>query len=116
MDKTVERQSFGKHIRSLRETKGKLLRQAAADLDVDQAVLSKLENGLLLPSEAIIEKLAAYYKTGIDELRVQAYAEKIVGEVGEFKHAEKVISLVKEHLASYVGAEKQGKKKSKKEK
>lgn len=112
----MEKQSFGKRIRSLRESKGKLLRQAAADLEIDQAILSKLENGLLSPSEAIIGKLAVYYKTGIDELKVLAYAEKIVGAVGDFKHAEKVILLVKEQLASYGGAGKQGRKKSKKEK
>jgi transcriptional regulator with XRE-family HTH domain len=116
MDKTMERQTFGKHIRSLRESKGKLLRQAAADLEIDQAVLSKLENGLLLPSDAIVEKLASYYRTGVDELKVMAYAEKIVGEVGDFRHAEKVISLVKEHLAAYGGTERQAKKKGKKEK
>lgn len=113
MDKTEKLQTFGLMIRSLREEKGKLLRQAAADLEVDQAVLSKLENGIILPGDDIIEKLGAYYKVNSDELKVLAYAEKIVGSVGEFKHANKVLSLVKEHLANYETKRKEAKRKEK---
>jgi transcriptional regulator with XRE-family HTH domain len=113
MDKTQNTQTLGEMIRSLRETKGKLLRQAAADLDLDQAVLSKLENGIILPNDNIIERLGDYYKVNPDELRVLAYADKILGAVGEFKHAGKVLTLVKEHLSTYATKSKERKLKQK---
>lgn len=38
--------TFGKKIRQARESKGLLLRQIAAQLEVDTATVSKIENGL----------------------------------------------------------------------
>lgn len=37
--------SFGQKIRSLRESQGLLLRQVAAAIEIDQALLSKIERG-----------------------------------------------------------------------
>jgi transcriptional regulator with XRE-family HTH domain len=37
--------NFGKKLRSLRQSKGLLLRQAAAHIEVDTAFLSKVERG-----------------------------------------------------------------------
>jgi len=38
--------TFGQKIRQARESKGLLLRQIAAQLEVDTATISKIENGL----------------------------------------------------------------------
>lgn len=93
--------SFGPQIRALREDKGMLLRQVAADLELDQAVLSKLENGLLLPNDQWIEKFGKYYKVSADELRALAYADRIFKDYGAYEHIDKVIKLVRERVASY---------------
>lgn len=48
-------------LRDLRETNGKTLRQAAKDLDVNPAYLSRVERGEKPASRAIQQRLAAYY-------------------------------------------------------
>ncbi len=101
MDKVHKLKSFGAMIKTLREAKGKLLRQAAADLELDQAILSKLENCLILPSEEQLQRLSSYYKVNLDELKVLSYADRIVSTVGGYKHADRVIALVKEQLNNY---------------
>ncbi len=94
-------QSFGQKIRAFRKTREKLLRQAAADLEIDQAILSKLENGILLPNTRLLQKLSAYYNVPLEELETLAHAEKIVRDYGDYEQIHEVMGLVKELLATY---------------
>ena len=94
-------QSFGQKIRAFRKTREKLLRQTAADLEIDQAILSKLENGILLPNARMLQKLSEYYNVPLDELKTLAHAEKIVRDYGQYEQIHEVIELVKELLGSY---------------
>jgi HTH-type transcriptional regulator, competence development regulator len=48
----------GQIIKTKRETPGLLLRQVAAHVDTDQAILSKIERGERKPSKGNIIKLA----------------------------------------------------------
>jgi transcriptional regulator with XRE-family HTH domain len=50
---------FGQHIRDLREAKSLSVRQVAAQLGLESSYLSKIEHGERLPSEAVLEALAA---------------------------------------------------------
>ena len=93
--------SFGKRLKELRDAKSRLLRKAAADLDIDQSVLSKIENGLLFPNDTLIERIAKYYKVSVDELRVLLYADRIMTDYGGYQYAEKVINSVRERLGEY---------------
>ena len=94
-------QSFGQKIRDFRKTREKLLRQAAADLEIDQAILSKLENGILLPNTRMLQKLSEYYNVPLEELKTLAHAEKIVRDYGHYEQIHEVIGLVKELLGNY---------------
>ena len=94
-------QSFGQKIRAFRQTREKLLRQAAADLETDQATLSKLENGILLPTARMLQKLSEYYNVPLEELKTLAHAEKIVRDYGHYEQIQEVIGLVKELLENY---------------
>ena len=94
-------QSFGEKIRTFRKTREKLLRQAAADLELDQAILSKLENGILLPNTRILQKLSEYYNVPLEELETLAHAEKIVRDYGDYEQIHEVMGLVKELLENY---------------
>lgn len=101
MSKSGRYRSFGKQIKELRQSKAKLVRKVAADLDIDQSVLSKLENGLLFPNATLIEKIAKYYHVSLDELKTLLYADKIMSQYATYPHADKVINLVRERLAEY---------------
>ena len=94
-------QSFGQKIRAFRKTREKLLRQVAADLEMDQATLSKLENGILFPNAQMLQKLSEYYDVPLKELKTLAHAEKIVRDYGHYEQIQEVIGLVKELLENY---------------
>ena len=52
---------LGKALRVLREEKRMLLRQAAAEADMDSGLLGNIERGRRLPTEKQIQKLASIY-------------------------------------------------------
>ena len=93
--------SFGTRLKELRKAKNCLLRKVAAELDMDQSILSKIENGLIFPNNNLIEHIAKYYNRPIDELQILLYADKIMTDYGHYPHAQTVISLVKERLSEY---------------
>ncbi len=108
-------QSFGQKIRTFRKNREKLLRQAAADLEIDQAILSKLENGILLPNTRMLQKLSKYYNVPLEELKTLAHAEKIVRDYGHYEQIHEVIGLVRELLGSYELKPKEKQEEGKKE-
>ena len=55
-------ESIGEIIRRLRKEKCEPLRKVAAYLDIDQAVLSKIERGQRKATKKQGEKLANYYE------------------------------------------------------
>ncbi|GAF03613.1 helix-turn-helix domain-containing protein [Saccharicrinis fermentans] len=68
---------LGKKLRELREGKGLLLRQIAADLEVDTALISKLERGERRAQREHITQLASMLKVQEDELVILWLADKI---------------------------------------
>jgi predicted nucleotidyltransferase len=79
--------SLGDKIRSLREEKGLPLRTVSAYLNIDQAILSKIERGQRKASREQVVKLAAYFKVKKNELLIAWLADKIVYEVEDEKFA-----------------------------
>jgi transcriptional regulator with XRE-family HTH domain len=57
-------------LRDLRESNGKSLRQAAKDLEVNPAYLSRVERGEKPASRAIQHRLAAYYEVEPEVIEV----------------------------------------------
>lgn len=55
-------------LRAIRQATGKGLNQAAREVGVEPASLSKWENGKALPGTRSLQKLAAFYQVTIDEL------------------------------------------------
>ena len=59
---------FGKRVRELREENKLLLRQLAAKLDIDPAMLSKIERGDRKAKRELVESLAKLFKVDKNEL------------------------------------------------
>lgn len=70
-------------IRKLREDSGLPLRIVAGALDIDQAILSKIERGQRTVTREQAIKLAAFYKVKEEDLLVAWLSDKIVYAVGE---------------------------------
>jgi len=68
-------------IKTLREEQEIPLRKVAAFLDIDQAILSKIEHSTRNARREQIVQLAAYFKTDEKQLLVQWLAEKILAEL-----------------------------------
>lgn len=68
---------LGETLRQLRESKGLLLRQVAADLDMDTALLSKIERGDRSPKKEQLLRAAILFGIPSGDLLVTWLADKI---------------------------------------
>lgn len=100
--------SIGELVKSLREEKGLLLRQVAAKIDCDPALLSKIERSERMPTKDQVLRLAKFFSANKNEFLVAFWSDKLVYEVLEeevaleaMQVAEKKISyLAKKEVAS----------------
>ena len=92
-------ESLGYTIRKLREDKELPLRTVAAFLDIDQAILSKIERGLRKPTRKQVVKLAAYFKVKENDLLVVWLSDKLVYELGNEEVAFEALRLAEEKIA-----------------
>ena len=76
-------ETLGHILKTKREAKGLLLRQVAAYLDIDQAILSKIEKGDRKPNKENISKLSEILEIDRENLMVQYLSEKIAFELAE---------------------------------
>ena len=90
--------SLGDTIRKLREEKELPLRTVAAYLDIDQAILSKIERGQRKPTREQVLKLAKYYKVNENDLLVSWLSDKVIYEVEDEDMALKALQLAEEKL------------------
>lgn len=85
---------IGDKIRELREKNNVLLRHLAAQLDIDTAMLSKMERGDRFFRKEDIEALAKIFKISEEELRTLWLADKIIKTIGDEKYQEQALKLV----------------------
>lgn len=90
--------SFGETIRKLREEKGLPLRTVAAFLDIDQAVLSKIERGLRKASRGIVIKLSQFFKVSEEDLLIEWLSDKFTYNVTDEKVALKALKIAEEKV------------------
>src|SRR3954452_22378416 len=90
--------SFGDTIRKLREERQLPLRKVAAFLDIDQAILSKMERGHRKPTRDQVVKLAGYFKMKENELLVSWLSDKLVYELENEAVALKALQVAEEKV------------------
>ena len=90
--------SFGDNIRKLREDKGLPLRIVAAYLDIDQAILSKIERGQRKPTRELVVKLAGYFKVKENDLLVAWLSDKLVCEMEDEDIALQALQVAEEKI------------------
>ena len=91
-------ESLGETIRKLREERELPLRTVAAYLDIDQAILSKIERGQRNASREQVVKLATFFKAKEDDLLVQWLSDKLVSEVEDEDMALKALQVAEEKI------------------
>ncbi len=96
---SVKPENFGFSIRKLREEKELPLRKVAAYLDIDMAILSKIERGKRDATRMQVIKLASFYEVDEDDLLVAWLSDRLVYDLKGEKNAVKALHLAEEKVA-----------------
>jgi transcriptional regulator with XRE-family HTH domain len=89
---------FVKKIKALRKKKGDPLRIVAYYLGIDQAILSKIENGKRKASMEQVKKLSKYFNVSEKELTVDWLSDKIIYEIEDEKFGKEALKLAEERI------------------
>lgn len=90
--------NFGETIRQLREQKGLLLRQLAAALEVDTALVSKLERGERKAQREQVSKLATFLQVPEENLLIIWLSDKVFDALGEEPLALKALKITEKRI------------------
>lgn len=85
---------LGEKLKELRESKGFLQRQVAAELDVDTAYISKMENNDKPVSKSHLVALAKVYELPKSELIPYWLGEKVLHVLENNEHSIQALNLV----------------------
>jgi len=89
---------IGLKLRKLREINKLPLRRVAAMIDIDTAILSKMERGERRLTREIVLKLADLYHYDPEELLVLYLSDRVVYEIKDEELALKVLQVAEEQI------------------
>jgi transcriptional regulator with XRE-family HTH domain len=90
--------TIGEILKEAREKKGLLLRQVAALIESDTALISKFEKNERKPTKKQIARLSKVLDINQNDLMVLYLSEKIMGEIGGEKLAQEALKVVEEKI------------------
>ncbi len=90
--------SVGELLRKLREEQKQLLREVAAGIEIDQALLSKIERGERLPNREQVLKFAKYFKTEKNELIIAWLSDRLVNELKDEDLAKEALIIAEQKI------------------
>jgi transcriptional regulator with XRE-family HTH domain len=98
-------ETIGEKLRHIREEKELPLRKVAALLDIDVAILSKMERGERRITKEVVLKLADIYGYNADKLLVSFLSDKILYEIQDEDLGIEALKVAEER-AKYIKANK----------
>lgn len=98
-------ETIGEKLRHIREEKELPLRKVAALLDIDVAILSKMERGERKITKEVVLKLADIYDYNADELVVSFLSDKILYEIQDEDLGIEALKVAEERV-KYIKANK----------
>ncbi len=87
----MRNKTVGQKLRELRTSQNLFLRQVAASLELDTALLSKIERDERQPSKSQVLDFAKFYKVNPDDLLVSWLSDKVVSDIGDEDLARQVL-------------------------
>ncbi|GEM54280.1 DNA-binding protein [Flavobacterium branchiophilum] len=93
-------------LKTAREQKGIKTRELAQLMQIDQALISKFENGTRKPTREQVFKLAQLLELDYDTLMVAWLKEKILYEIGSDDLTIRAMDLVREEIENYYSVQK----------
>jgi len=90
--------SIGEEIRKLREDRGLPLRKIAAELDIDQSILSKIERGERKASKEQIIQIAKIFNVDEKELLINYLSDRVLYDLIEEDLASDVLKVAEKKI------------------
>ena len=90
--------TFGNYIRKLREEKQLLLREVASQMNIDTALLSKIERGTRIARKEQVEDLAKALNKSKNELLSFWMADKIVNMIKDESNSTEILKKAEEEI------------------
>lgn len=94
--------TFGNYIRKLREEKQLLLREVASQMNIDTALLSKIERGTRMARKEQVEDLAKALNKSKNELLNFWMADKIVNMIKDESNSTEILKIAEEKISKIV--------------
>jgi transcriptional regulator with XRE-family HTH domain len=94
-------QTLGDILRNAREDAGLILRKVAAEVDIDQSLISKFEKSERKPTRVQIQRLAKFYKLSEKELLISWHSEKIAQDLLFDDSATEILKVAEEKIEYY---------------
>lgn len=98
--------TFGEHMKALRENKGLPLRKIAAELDMDQSTLSKIERGERLANSSLIPKIAKVFNVTEKSLKLILLSDQVAYQIMEENNTHEILKVAEQKI-KYHRAQKQ---------
>jgi transcriptional regulator with XRE-family HTH domain len=86
-------------LKNGRESKGYTTRQVSELLKIDQALISKFENGLRLPTQKQVKQFSVLFEIDYETLAVAWLKEKILHQIGDSEFGLQALKAAGETLA-----------------
>ena len=91
-------QNIGELIRTLRKKEGYPLRKVAAVLDIDQAILSKIERGQRRITKEQVIKLAEFFNYDEKNMLITFLSDRIIYEIDNENYAKEALKVAEEKI------------------
>ena len=95
----MSKSKLGEVLRELRKENGLPLRKVAAHLDIDVAILSKMERGERKLTREIVAQLAHLYQQDLEPLIIRFLSEKVIYEIGNEELAHQALIAAEPEVA-----------------
>ena len=93
--------TLGDTLKSAREEKEMILRKVAAEVDIDQSLISKFEKNERKPTKEQIIRLANFYGLSENDLIINWYSEKIAEELKYTESTSEILKVAEEKIKYY---------------
>jgi transcriptional regulator with XRE-family HTH domain len=94
-------ETLGDILKNSREEKNLILRKVAAEVDVDQSLISKFEKNERRPTMEQLKRLAKFYNLSETQLVINWYSEKIAEELKNTVSTSEILRIAEEKLNYY---------------
>ena len=92
------KESFGEHLRKLREDSGLPLRKVAAHLDIDPSTLGKIERGERTANKEMLHALANLFNQSEEVLGLILLSDKVAYELKDEENPNEILKVAEEKI------------------